>query len=212
MNRRSIAGAIVSGSVLAVSAAAGLLAGAGTSAADPATLTLTYTCPFPLIGNQQISVAINADVPATATVGEPTPEFAIEAVATVPETATAGLNLVGAKTVEGTAQASAAVDAPEASLPVTVPTTIAPTEIPASGAFDVTATGTTPSLTFTQAGEATVTVGDLLLTLHPKTADGSDTGLGTFDSQCTQDAGQDNTLATVQINEAAQSATEQRVR
>ncbi|MFD4197673.1 DUF6801 domain-containing protein [Amycolatopsis thermoflava] len=212
MNRKRIVGGIVSGSVLAVSAAAGLLAGAGTSAADPATLTLTYTCPFPLIGNQPISVVINADIPATATVGRPTPEFDIEAVATVPSTATAGLNLVGAKTVEGTAQAAATVAAPEATLPVTVPTTIPPTAIPASGAFDVTATGTTPSLTFTQPGEATVSVGDLLLTLHPKKADGSDTGLGTFDSQCTQDPGQDNVLATVQITEAAQAATEQRIR
>lgn len=70
--------------------------------------------------------------------------------------------------------------APEGTIPVTVPATVPVTPVPASGTFDVTATGSAPSLTFTQAG--------------------TDTGLGTFDSACTQAAGQNNTLAAVQIS------------
>lgn len=176
-----------------------LAVGAGTGAAEPASLTLSYTCPFPLIGEQAMSVEINADVPSSAVVGEPTPEFTVESVATVPATATQGLSLVGAKTIEGSGLADASVAAPEATLDVQVPVDVEKTDVPASGAFDVAATGSAPSLTFTEAGQATITVGDLLLTLTPRTADGSETGLGTFDAPCTLDAGQDATLADFEI-------------
>ncbi|KAA9153513.1 hypothetical protein FPZ12_034255 [Amycolatopsis acidicola] len=193
------AAAATSGLVVAGTAVTAVLLGAGTGSAAPVSLTLNYSCPFPLIGTQQLSVKISADVPATATVGEPTPAFDVTTVSTVPATATQGLALVGAATVEGSAQAGSTVTAPEATIPVTVPATIPVTPVPASGTFDVTATGSAPSLTFTQAGTATITVGDINLTLHPKKADGTDTGLGTFDSACTQVAGQNNTLATIDI-------------
>ncbi|GHF52721.1 hypothetical protein FHX82_004204 [Amycolatopsis bartoniae] len=189
-----------SGCVAAGTALTAVLLGGGVSSAAPASLTLNYTCPFPLIGTQTLPIRISADVPDTATVGEPTPAFDVTTVSTVPATATQGLTLVGAATVEGSAAASSTVTAPEGTIPVTVPATIPTTPVPASGSFDVTATGSAPSMTFTQPGTATITVGDVKLTLHPKRADGSDTGLGTFDSQCTQVPGQNNTLATITIN------------
>jgi hypothetical protein len=176
-----------------------VLLGAGTSAAAPVSVTLNYSCPFPLIGTQQLQIAISADVPSTATVGEAIPAFDVTTVTTVPETATQGLSLVGATTVEGSAEAGSTVVAPEGTTAITVPATIPSTPVPASGSFQVTATGSSPSLTFAQPGTATINVGDIKLTLHPKKADGTDTGLGTFDSQCTQVAGQTNTLATIQI-------------
>ncbi|MFJ8814308.1 DUF6801 domain-containing protein [Amycolatopsis thermoflava] len=192
--------AAASATVATGAALTAVLAGAGTSAADPVSLTLNYSCPFPLIGTQTLQIVISADIPTTVNVGEPTPAFTVTAVATVPPTATQGLTLVGAATVEGSAKASSTVTAPEATIPVTVPATIPVTPVPASGSFDTVATGDAPSLTFTQAGQATITVGDILLTLHPKRADGTDTGLGVFDSQCTQVAGQNNTLANITIN------------
>ncbi|WP_407652764.1 DUF6801 domain-containing protein [Amycolatopsis cynarae] len=194
-----------SSAVVAGTAVTALLAGAGTGAAAPASLTLNYSCPFPLIGTQTLQIALSADIPATATVGQPTPAFDVKTVSTVPSTATQGLSLVGAATVEGSAAAASTVNAPEGTVPVTVPATIPPTPVPSSGSFQVTATGSAPSLTFTKAGTATITVGDIKLTLHPKKADGTDTGLGTFDSQCTQVAGQNNTLATIQIADAPTS-------
>lgn len=179
--------------------AATLAVGAGISSAEPVSLTLNYTCPFPMIGKQPVKVVINADIPSTATVGEPTPEFKIDAVSTVNDKATQGLNMVGAKTIEGTALADSVLEAPEGNLEVKVPTTIAKTPIPASGAFDVNASGNAPSLTFSQPGKAKITVGNILLTLTPKKADGSETGLKTFESACVQDTGQNNVLREIEI-------------
>ncbi|SES36729.1 DUF6801 domain-containing protein [Actinokineospora terrae] len=179
--------------------AAGLLLGSGAGVAEPVSLTLNYTCPFPLIGNQAIKVVISSDIPASVGVGEPTGAFDITAITTVPDTATQGLTLVGAATVEGKAVSGASVAAPGVTVPVSVPITVEKTPVPASGAFDVKATGQTPSLTFTQAGTARISVNELTLTLTPKKADGTLTGLGTFDSPCTLNPGQDNTLHTFQI-------------
>ncbi|MGK5534327.1 DUF6801 domain-containing protein, partial [Streptomyces sp. URMC 129] len=62
----------------------GLIAFAGVSAsADPASLTLTYTCPFPLIGKQPLKVEINTDIPSSIAVNEMTPPIHIEAISTV---------------------------------------------------------------------------------------------------------------------------------
>ncbi|WP_189212493.1 DUF6801 domain-containing protein [Actinokineospora sp. UTMC 2448] len=197
MTRRLVAGGAAFAAAGLV--AAGIALGSGTSAADPVSLTLNYNCPFPLIGTQPIKVVINTDIPKTTKVGQQNPAFDIEAITTVPETATQGLTLVGAKTVEGSAVSSAEVAAPEATLPVNVPITVEKTPIPASGAFDVRATGQTPPLTFSKAGPAKITVNGLKLTLTPRTADGSETGLGTFDSVCTLAPGQNNELATIEI-------------
>ncbi|WP_208025762.1 DUF6801 domain-containing protein [Amycolatopsis acidicola] len=208
MRRRTrvAAGAAAVGSAGVV--AASLLAFAGTSDADPVSLTLQYTCSFPLVGNQPIQIVIGSDIPASIPVGQATPEFAITAVSTVPSTVTQGLVLVGAATVEGTASAQSTVTAPEATLPVTVPTTIPSTPVPATAQpFDVTATGAAPALTFTQAGDATISVGDITLTMTPRKADGTETGLGTFDSACTQNAGQNNVLATFQITGGGETTT-----
>ncbi|WP_197523091.1 DUF6801 domain-containing protein [Actinokineospora pegani] len=179
--------------------AAGLVLGSGTSGAVPVSLSLTYTCPFPLIGNQQVAATINADLPESVAVGEETGPIAIQAVATVPETATQGLNLVGAKNIEGTGEAQAAVAAPGAAVDVSVPVTVEKTAIPASGSFTVNASGQAPSITFPQPGTATIDVGDLGLTLTPTNASGGETGLGTFDSACVLDPGQDTTLHTLEV-------------
>ena len=199
MTRRLVAG----GAAVAASAlvAAGIALGSGTSAADPVSITLNYTCPFPLIGNQPIIVKISSDIPKTIKVGQATPAFDILAVNTIPEAATQGLNLVGAKTLEGKAVSTNTVSAPQFpnGLKVDVPIDVHKTDIPASGAFEIRATGKTPSLTFSQPGQGKIDVGGLKLTMTPKTADGAETGLGTFDSVCTQDPGQNTTLTTFDI-------------
>ncbi|MEE1927058.1 DUF6801 domain-containing protein [Streptomyces sp. TRM 70351] len=199
-NSRKVRAACVAAAV----AAGGLVAfaGPGSASAVPVSLTLDYQCPFPLIGQQQVRVTINTDMPAEIPVGESTGAFQIDTVSRVPETATQGLNLVGAKTLEGTGVASSEVDTPEATLPVNVPVDLEKTDIPATGAFDVNAGGSTPPLTFSQPGSATITVNDLLLTLTPRTADGSETGLGTFESPCVPVAGQNQVLHSFEITPA----------
>ncbi|WP_243761108.1 DUF6801 domain-containing protein [Streptomyces sp. YIM 98790] len=175
--------------------------GFGTASADePSSLTLTYACPFPLIGNDTVTVEISANIPATLEVGVPSPEIAIIAISTVGEKATQGLNLVGAKTLTGTAVSQSKITHPGGSLDLAVPVTLEDTAIPASGTFTVDASGTAPSITLNQPGDLTISVHELDMTLTPLDANGSETGLGTFDSHCVLDpADQDNILATGQI-------------
>ncbi|WP_424184599.1 DUF6801 domain-containing protein [Actinokineospora sp. G85] len=205
VSKKVASGVAVTGAAALV--ATGLLLGSGSSSAVPVSLTLNYTCPFPLIGNQDIKAVITSDLPASVGIGEQTGKIAVKAVTTVSETATQGLTLVGAKTVEGSALAAATVAAPGITLPVNVPIAVEKTNVPASGAFDVNASGEAPSLSFQQAGEAKITVGDLKLTLTPKTADGAETGLGTFESACTAKPGQDNLLHTFTIGGGPGSTT-----
>ncbi|MDT8912960.1 hypothetical protein NYF13_18915 [Amycolatopsis sp. PS_44_ISF1] len=185
-------------------AAVALVAAAPTSSADPVSLTLNYHCTYPLVGSQPLKVVINTDLPKTIATGQPTGAFDIKAISTINADTVSGLNLIGAKTIEGQAIAQAAVAAPGINLPVSVANTVAKTDIPASGDFTVNASGRTPSLTFDKPGEAKITVGDLELKVTPRKADGSVTGItpdGTIDAPCTQDPGQSNTLATFTITQ-----------
>ncbi|MFC4910217.1 DUF6801 domain-containing protein [Actinomadura gamaensis] len=169
--------------------------------ADQVSLTLNYHCNYPLIGSQSVKVDVTADIPKTIKVGEPTPRFTISSVSTVNAAATRGLRAVYAGKLEGTATAYASVVAPgyPNGLKVRAFLPLAGTPIPDSGEFAVKADGSTPSLTFDEPGHAKILVGDLLLTLDPKLADGTETGLLTFESECTQDPGQNNVLAEPEI-------------
>jgi hypothetical protein len=178
---------------LAVGAVAGavVFGAAGVAQAATSTLTLVYSCPFPLIGTQDMSVKIVvADLADSAVVGVPIPATKVTATATVPAMATLGLSLVGAKTVEGTATAQTRVDNAGTGSDVVANLTVAKTNVPSSGTFDTVATGGTPPITLTKAGTTVITVGNFSTTLTPRKADGTTTGLGTFTSNCTLKAGQ----------------------
>lgn len=174
-----------------------LFASAGTASA--ATLSLSYTCSFPLIGNQQVPVTINASVPASVPANTATTPFPIAATVTVPSNATAGLNLVGAKTVHGTATSDATVVDGSTNVAANASLTIPSTNVPSSGTFNVIASGNSPSVTLTQTGTASITVGNVSTTLTPENANGQPTSLGTFTSNCTLNSGQNTTLATFQV-------------
>jgi hypothetical protein len=171
------------------------LLGTGVGNAATAALTLVYNCPFPLIGDQEMTIHIEvADLPDTAVVNQPTQATRVTATATVPETATQGLVLAGAATVEGTARATTRADNAGSLYDITADLTVAQTPVPPSGAFDTVATGGTPPVAFPAAGFTTIDVGDFEVTLTPRTADGSETGLGTFVSPCTLVPGQSTRL------------------
>ncbi|MFD0906075.1 DUF6801 domain-containing protein [Actinomadura sediminis] len=187
-------------SAAAAVAAAGLVAGPAAAAA-PATLELDYHCTFPLIGPQPVHVSLSADVPETVRVGETMPGIAVDSTATVGAASTRALAALGTATIEGDARADANLTVPEmpGGLPVQVDVALDRTNVPASGEFTVRGGGTAPDLTFTKPGPGTVAVGDLVLTLTPRTDDGGPGGLGTFESECVQDPGQDNVLASFEI-------------
>jgi hypothetical protein len=193
--------------VVAGGLGAGLLVGSGAAPASAAAnLTLDYSCTYPLINQQDLTVDITVDLPGSAEVGVPTAPFDIEAISTVSAGTTSGLALIGAKTIEGSAVSHVNVQAPQVNLPdVQVPVTGAKTAVPASGAFDVPATGQTPSLTFPVAGEGTIDVGNLDLRMIARNAAGDPIALpggnpdGSFDAPCTVKPGQEQRLATFPI-------------
>lgn len=184
--------------------AAALMAGGGNALAEPVSLELEFTCPFPLIGEQPIRAQISADVPTQATVGDPTPEFTVDALTTVNEDSRLGLKLVGSATIEGTATNETTVVTPNREIDLTVPLTIPQSPIPdESGEFTVPAQGTSPSITFNDddVGEAVITIGGLTLDMIARVENGdiAPAPIGEFTSDCVQNAGQDNILQTIQV-------------
>ncbi|WP_307797569.1 DUF6801 domain-containing protein [Actinomadura barringtoniae] len=192
--------AVAVGGAVAASSVAGIV-GAGPASADPVKIKLNYHCTFPLIGSQPIAVEISTDVPKTVAVGQTMAGFKVDSTSTVSADSTRGLKAVLTKTLEGHALATASLSVPEEpeGLPVDVDSLLDKTTLPDSGEFTIHGLGTSPDLVFTKPGPGKVTVGDLVLTLTPKLDDGGESGLGTFESECSQDPGQNNVLATFDI-------------
>ncbi|MEV0784452.1 DUF6801 domain-containing protein [Streptomyces sp. NPDC050423] len=194
----------------AVAATATALVGAlatAPAAARPAP-TLHYTCVFPTIGGQAITARISADIPATLPAGESSSAFAIQAAATVEASFTLGLRYVlGVRTIEGSVDAETRVLAPQSETAVLVHLTITRTAVPASGSFEISATGNAPRLSFTRPGTGRVTAGSFTLHLVPKDADGNLAGPGRVDVPCTLNASQDMTVAPFDVTPANTSPT-----
>lgn len=199
---RTVLGATPRRVLTAVAAGAlvvGVMGFVGTGTSSAASLSLGYTCSFPLIGAQAVAARIEAAVPETLPVGQPTPRFDVKATITFPEDVVQGLNFLRATTVEGSVAAAVTVTTPKATVPVEVSLKLEKTPIPSSGVFEVVVTGQFPSLSFSHPGKGLITVGDLATTLTPRTATGTETGLGTVQSPCKQEPGQNNTLAKFKI-------------
>ncbi|WP_150187802.1 DUF6801 domain-containing protein [Streptomyces venezuelae] len=193
--RRRIAPA---GALLAV--LTGLTSGPPAAAA-PVALKQTYTCVFPLMEEDPLTVEITADLPAKVKVGERIPAFRGVSVSKVSKAAATALRTVGGATLEGTATADITVRTPEGPLDIGLDNTIPKTPLPDPPAdFEVTATGQAPTLTFRQPGSVKIDVNSLLLTMTPRDAAGARTGLDTFETECTLDpADQNKTLHTIQV-------------
>jgi hypothetical protein len=189
-------------------AATVVLVGAGPSQAAPVSLTLNYNCPFPLIGDQVLSVKIDTNLPDNAVAGAASTPITFDVDVTVPETATEGLALVGATSLDGSAKAGAVLKYPVGkTLNLNLPLTIASTPVPPSGAFHVKSSGKAPAVTFPSPGTASVTVGNFSTTMTPRTADGQPTDLGTFTSDCIAVPGQNQQLGTFEVKPAGGTPT-----
>jgi hypothetical protein len=186
-----------------------LLTASGFASAVPVSLNLDYTCTYPLIGTQPLSIVINSDMPESMPVGQSTGAFDLDVVATAKGNTWGGLNIVSATSIEGTATAYSNISGNNLSLDLQVPTNIANQAIPPqAGDFDLIATGQTPPLTFTESnvGDIVITVGNLDMALLARKADNSpvffaesDPTTGVFPSICTMVAGQDNVLHTFEV-------------
>ncbi|MFC4606255.1 DUF6801 domain-containing protein [Streptomyces maoxianensis] len=181
--------------------------GAGSATADPAPRTFSYTCAFPLIGDEPMTASVVWTASHTHVVGQATPRSPVNTTATVGENVTGSLRLIGARTVEGTADVHAVVAAPEGDIPKTVTLEVPKTDIPESGPLIVRASGTLPSLTFHETGSAKIVIGDIDLHLTPRDSDGDETMVGEVNAPCDLNSGQDGVLATFTIRPAATGPT-----
>ena len=162
--------------------AVGGLLGAGSTVAGPTSITFRYTCLLPVINNYPVTVKVDADIPKQAVVDKATPQFVASATVTVDAAAVRGLRLIGMRTIEGTADASVRVAAPEGDIDVTVPFNVPILHFPESGSLYAKVTGTAPTPTFSRPGRAKIIVGDVVMHLTPKDASGNVTFPGKFDA------------------------------
>ena len=168
-------------------------------ASTPIDKKLSFTCPFPLIGRQQLDVEVKASFEVPSAPGGTFTTADLTVAVTVPDKSTRGLALVGAASIEGTASAGVTLANGSLTLPLALPLTVAKTVVPQSGAFTTQATGSVPPVRLPNAGKTTLTIGDFSTRLTPKKADGSFTGLGSFTSDCTLDPGQDPVLLSFDL-------------
>jgi hypothetical protein len=182
-----------------VTALSVLTVGAVSAQAAESSLTLSYTCTFPVIGARPVTATYGQNLPVSVTQGVPNSPSGVTADIVVPAGVTKGLNLVGAATISGSAVASQSVTNGAARFGGPVTYAMPSMPVPASGAFTMHATGTFPSVTYPNAGTATISVGDLSQTLTPLNSRGRPTVLGTFTVPCTQVAGQNNALGTFPV-------------
>ena len=182
-----------------VTALSVLTVGAVSARAAESSLTLSYTCTFPLIGSQSVSATYGQNLPGSVTQGVPNSPAAVTADVTVPAVVTKGLALIGAATVSGSAVTLQSVTNGATRFGGPVSYTVPSTPVPASGAFTMHATGTFPSVTYPNTGTAKLAVVSLSLTLTPLDSKGKPTALGTFTAPCTQGPGQNNVLGTFAV-------------
>lgn len=164
------------------------------------TVTLQYTCSFPLIGSQPMTASVVWNGAATHQVNQSTPNIPMTVSATFSPETVDTLNLVGATSVHGTAAAAGEVVAPQGEIDRTIALTVGKTAVPTSGSLTVIAAGTLPSVVFTQTGSGEVKVGNTFtLSFTPETASGGQTILGAVNTSCTLDQGQTGVIAAFEI-------------
>lgn len=193
--------------MVAIAALAGVVT-SGTATAGPTRVTgavtknLTYTCNFPLIGQQHVTAALAITFPDSVKVGEVIQGTDFGVDLTLGGDTVAGLKLIGATTVEGD-KASAGVDVKinDTELGVTLNGLSIPVSpVPDSGEVHLKLTGPVPGLTLKTPGQVSFALGSTFAAqITPRKADGTPTGLGSFDPQCALDPGQDTALATVTV-------------
>lgn len=184
------------------------LTGSTPASAAPAGVNLTFRCKFPFIGEQDLRIHIATNMPTTAVVGKSTvPRLTFDTVSTVNSKTTKGLRALDAATIEGVAEAPAAVVSPDfpEGLNVRPKAAMVKTPVPPAGSFNVTAVGSTPGIVFDTPGKGRIVLKDIILLPLLKKADGSLTDLGQPKVPCVRTEGS-NVLAEFTIVESDDKA------
>jgi hypothetical protein len=183
-------------------------AGLAGEARQAAQITRQFTCSFPVIGGQQLTGSFTRPGVYTVTTGVPTPRLTITVTASVSAAARTLASIIGAASVEATADVTGDVDAPQGDIGASITFTLPRTAIPGgSGPVTATATGTLPSLVLDKAGAATIVIKSMELHVTPLTASGGETWVGQINSTCTLDSSQSDVLLSGQVVSPAPSST-----
>ncbi|MBO9534870.1 MAG: hypothetical protein J7513_17995 [Solirubrobacteraceae bacterium] len=191
------------------------------SAGAVQTSTITYQCKYPLIGIKALSLKISLDIPDTWPTSTPTNPFGVTAVASAYDMA-AGLAAVdGLTSIKGSSTAFATVKTAQGfNVPAKTVATIAETVLPnpVPNPLVLTATGSTPALTFDDPGTEKIYLDKVAINLTAldgsgepivlppvtKDIDGnkvsdSDGDPNTFDVYCKPDANQPGGFGDFQL-------------
>ncbi len=192
------------------------LGASATSAQANFQKTLTYNCTYPYVGAQPLKVAINADLPATTPAGALTPPIKVTAVATALGDTASALDIVGAKTIEGMADAKVTIAAPSQNVPLTLPITIPKQSAVGTVANGIVlnANGSAPAISLKNPGVATITVDALALNLIARKGTGeatvfksnvipadTDGNPETFDVPCALRPNQSTVIAKITVGD-----------
>ncbi len=183
----------------AIGAVAGLaMIGLASPPAAADTGTVNYTCTASILTNQPFTVVVHGTAPETAAVGDTIELTGLSADVTVNANATGALYwFLGARSIEGPAQADISVDNAGTSVPLPAAAlTVPATPVPASGALTVVAAGTGASFVTTTAGTVSFEAGPFNAQLVATNSTG---GTSNVPVACTPDSGQDLTIATTTV-------------
>ncbi|WP_156755261.1 DUF6801 domain-containing protein [Actinokineospora pegani] len=165
------------------------------------TKQITFSCTYPLIGARDVPATVTATFPDTVAAGSPIHTTDFSVAVELDSLTLQALSLIGATTVEGTSTAGVDLDVNGTELGVTLPgLTIPVTNIAGPAPVALNITGAVPSLTVKAPGQVDIAIGNTFTgKITPRTATGAETGLGTFDLNCSQNAGQDPSLVSIPV-------------
>jgi hypothetical protein len=169
---------------------------------------LQYSCRLPYVGGTPVTATVGwPSGLQTTTVDTRTPSLPVEVAGTVAPAARTVVSLASIKWIEGTADVSAELMAPQGDISEKMKLTVPRTKVSTgSGPLTVPASGSIPSVLLSQTGQAKVVVGAVVIHLATLTASGALSGLGNISFSCTLDSGQTGVVASLQILPSASSA------
>ncbi len=203
--------------------------GVGTSAADAAVpnvpdVTLEYTCKYPIVDKQPLSIKVSSNIPQFALLRVNQPAFQINAVATAGGDTARAINTLNAYSIEGSSEAFADLEFPDGFIqedlfvPLVVQPWIRPNSDPVTGNLVLNANGDTPSVQLEPEGDAIIRLDRITLNLVAKGQSGNiinvrklttdfdgnpvvpaDSTPNDFNVYCKLNPGQSNTIATIKV-------------
>ncbi len=205
---------------------AGLAGATGAQAAVPSVpdVNLEYTCKYPIVDKQPLSIKVSSNIPTKAQLRVNQPAFQINATATAGGDTARAINTLNAYSIQGSSEAFADLEFPDGFIqddlfvPLVVEPWIRPNSDPVTGNLVLTAKGDTPSVQLEPVGNALIRLDRITLNLVAKGQSGNiinvrklttdfdgnpivpaDSTPNDFNVYCKLNPGQSNLIATIEV-------------